>query len=239
MDQIQIEKTARGVLAGIAARFTERHEYRSVQEEEFKHLDLGYYRRFRLKFEGIGFRYLGDVENVTLRETDGAMIHPVMIRSLVSDDGAICLALYHPKLRSLWIRILLFVLRKSIKKIADFETEFSDGHFVVTSNAAAAGAISSPPQIMNHFCPAGSDPFEVLRIHKERIMEYSEKSGASPKTVDSLLASRDMQHRLQSLKAVYRGEIGGVTLDELNAMSPGTKEVNEKVWEEIERLKNQ
>jgi hypothetical protein len=48
-----------------------------------------------------------------------------------------------------------------------------------------------------------------------------------------------MQHRLQSLKAVYRGEIGGVTLDELNAMSPGTKEVNEKVWEEIERLKNQ
>lgn len=235
MSQQEYERAAKEILAGIAARYIKKHEYRSVQESEFPHLDLGYYRKFRLKFEAKGFRLIGDFEDLTLRETDGNMVYPVMIRSMVSGDGSISLGLYHPKLRSLWIRLILFLMRKRIGKVADFETEFSDGRFLATSNSATAGAMSSPPQILVHFCPTGTDPLEVYSLHQARIEEYASQTGASPIIIENELMMIDMQHRIEALKAAYRGEIGGITREELDAISPGTKETNDEVWREIER----
>lgn len=214
------QKSAREILAIIEATYQATHDYQLVSASAFKHLDLAFYERTTALFVKQGFRVLADVEDKTITNTPGTVLMPVMVRALISKDGTVMCSLYHPRIGPLIPRLLLWVLRKLPGKVVDMETEFSDGSFVATSNATGAAAMELPALISAEYLPMNTTPFAVQQRHTQRVTEHlAQRPGVTARVITThteLLAS---QNRMNALKAAHRGEIGGVTRDELDKLS--------------------
>lgn len=234
-----IQQAASRILDIIENTYQSTHRYVSANPRDFSHLDLKWYDATARLLNGNGFRSLADVEDKTITESPGTVLSAIMLRCMVSRDGTITSALYHPHLRSFWLRLMLRLTGKLPKHVTDFETELTDGSFVATSNAASAAKIATPPMLRAEFLAAGTPPLEVLQRHRQRVAEVL---AANPnvtarvvRTHADMLAS---QHRQNALKAAYRGELGGITREELDALSNRwSKRVVPAVHEEIAREK--
>ncbi len=78
---------ARKIKDNLEATYAPAHEYRVVKAEEFPWVDLRFYDRAASELEGLGFRRLGDVENLTLTRANPSL--RTFIRILASPDGAV------------------------------------------------------------------------------------------------------------------------------------------------------
>jgi hypothetical protein len=214
------EKAARDILAMLEHTYQPTHQYVRVQPSAFPHLDVRWYEATTRELASKGFRHLADVEDKTITATPGGVLRPVLLRSLISRDGTVMSALYHPRLKPLWLRLLMWLLRKTPGKVTDMESEFTDASFVVTSNAAAAAALDAPALISSEFLPTTASTLEVLTRHTARVAAHlAERPGVSARVVtthDEYVAS---QNRMNALKAAFRGQIGGVTKEELERLS--------------------
>ena len=214
------ERAATEILATIEATYQATHDYVVVDATAFGHLDQRFYERTARVLSVEGFRRLADVEDRTITASPGGVLMPVMIRSMLSKDGAIVASLYHPRIKPRLIRLLLWVLRKLPAKVVDMETEFDDGSFVVTSNAASAAAIDLPSLISATYMPAHATVLGVLQKHIARVTAHAAtRPGIHAKkfrTHSDVLAS---QNRMNAIKAAFRGEVGGVTKEELDRLA--------------------
>lgn len=226
---------AREILENIRATYVPTHRFESVRLEDFSHVDRRFYENTRTDLEREGFLHLEDAEDVTLAGAKGNVFKRVPIRCLVSGDGTIMAGLYHPKLKSLWLRFLLFVLGKRIDRIVDFETEFADGSFVCTSNAFSASAMQLPPLIDALYLPARTPWSVCLAQHRERVARHHLASSAGVVRIRSIADLRASQNRMNALKAAHRGELQGITLAELEKLSP-SKHLAREVHAQIQRL---
>ena len=225
------------ILGRIEAVYVPTHRYVTVNARDFGHLDLAYYDKVQRYLESQGFRWIGDKENLTLSEAPGGIFHRVLIRVLVSADGKICAALYHPKIKSGWLRIRRFIRGKRLGRVVDFASEFSDGSFSITSNAAVAGKMSLPKQIRSEFLVRDTPAETVLIRHRAKLAVQTQAPDVHHRLVQSYDESIAMQNRMNALKSAHRGEIGGITREELDAISPEHPEVVERVHQEIEILR--
>ncbi len=231
-----IVKGARDILAQIEATYVPEHEYVSVRESDYGHLDLGFYRRGRASLEAEGFVFLEDSEDLTLAKVPGQPFQPVMIRALASGDGSIMAGLYHPKARAWWMRLLLWVTRQKLGPTADLETEFSDGSFVCTTNAAMAAALDSPALIATETLPAGTSVERLLARHRERVAAWLARGGGIvARRVTGISELRAAQNRMNGIKAAHRGKIGGITREELERLSRGKEALAAEVHAEVRR----
>jgi len=231
-----IVKGAREILARIEASYVPEHDYVAVRETDFGHLDLDFYRRVRAMLETEGFLFLEDCEDLTLAKAPGQPFKPVMIRVLASGDGTIMAGLYHPKPRTWWMRLLLWLLRQKLGPTVDMETEFSDGSFLCTSNAIGAAAMDSPALIDVEYQPAGTPPERVLARHRERVAaRLARGDGVVPRRAGSIAEVRAAQNRMNGIKAAHRGKIGGITREELERLSRGNTELAAQVHAEVLR----
>lgn len=219
------EKTAANMAASIK-KFTEeiyvpRHEYQPVDPRNFRHLDLHYYDSVRDALLAQGCHGLGNVENVTLKNSSNDP--RTFIRSLASPGRDIALSLYQPKPK-FWIRLILWIFRIKIGRIFDCESEFSDGTFLVTSNAAAAAPMKLPPNFDSKFFP-WETPFDtVLQAHRQRIQAFlTAHPGVNPIRFPTLDDVLQMQHRQQAAKAAFRKSIGFVNEEELKKLGMDPK----------------
>jgi hypothetical protein len=214
------EKAAREILATLEATYQPSHRYVRARAEDFRHLDIGFYDRTARLLASQGYRPLADVEDKTITETPGTVLSAILVRTMLSRDGTVMVALYHPHIRSFWLRAMLWLLRKLPAKVTDMETECSDGSFVVTSNAASAAALEPPPLIATEYLAAGAAPLEVQGRHAARVAEHlAARPGVSARVItthDELVAS---QNRMNALKAAHRGELGAITREELERLS--------------------
>jgi hypothetical protein len=193
-----------------------KHEYCPVEPRSFPHLDLTYYESLRAHLVNQGCIYLGDYQNITLLRIT---IHlPTFIRVLVTPDNATSIGVYHIKPK-LWPRLLLLLLRIKVGRIIDFETELSNGGYIVTSNAAQASKLNPPPGFHMKYFPAETDPQLVFNAHRERL---AGSLLANPQIAFTKMETAgqvfDMQRRMQAAKAAFRKSIGYVTADELQRM---------------------
>ncbi|MDZ7630348.1 MAG: hypothetical protein U5K74_03025 [Gemmatimonadaceae bacterium] len=167
-----------------------------------------------------GFTRLADVEDTTITSAPGGVLMPVLIRTLLSRDGTVMAALYHPRIKPLLVRVLLWLLRRSPGKVVDMETECSDGSFVVTSNAVTAEAIDLPALISAEYQPAKTSAFSLHSRHVTRVAEHlAQRTGVTAKVItthEELVAS---QNRMNAIKAAYRGDVGGITREELDRLA--------------------
>jgi hypothetical protein len=214
------EKAARDILATIEATYVPMHDYAVVDPAQFRHLDLQFYDRTAAMLCANGFRVVANVEDRTISNSPGTVLDRIMIRSLISRDGTVMASCYHPRIRNLLIRALLWLLRKLPGKVVDMETECTDGSFVLTSNALGAEVMTMPAILSVEFHPYSTGAHRILQRHTARVAEHlAQRSGVRAKvfaTHDDVIAS---QNRLNAIKAAYRGEIGGITQAELEQLS--------------------
>ncbi len=215
-----VENAAHQLLAVIEASYRPTHHYVAVKASSFRHLDIAYYEKATRLLTARGFRVLADVEDTTITATPGGVLMPVMIRSLLSKDGTVMAALYHPRIKPLLLRCLFWVMRKSPGKVVDMESEFSDGSFVVTTNAASAAAIALPALIAAEYLPRTARVHDVHQRHAERVAAHrQQRSGVTARSIrthDELIAS---QNRMNAIKAAFRGEISAITQEEVDQLA--------------------
>jgi hypothetical protein len=230
------EKAAHDILATIEATYQPTHHYVPVDPRAFRHLDQAFYDRTARLLASKGFRTLADVEDTTITATPGTVLMPVMIRTLLSRDGTIMAALYHPKIRSLFLRALIWVLRKSPGKIIDMETECSDGSFVVTSNAIGAAALTLPTLISVEYLATKSTVHEIHQRHTRRVAAHLDaRTGVRARVITTHAELVASQNRMNAIKAAHRGEIGGVTREELEQLAILPATPTDAVYAALER----
>ena len=203
-------QAAHAILATIEASYQPTHDYVRVEAQRFRHLDLHFYERTMRLLSAKGFQLVADVEDRTISNAPRGVLMRVLLRTMLSRDGTVMAALYHPRVKALRLRMLLWVLRRLPKPVVDMETEFADGSFVVTSNAAGAAAIGMPALISARYLPAGTSVHEVHQVHQARMTEHlAARPGLTARvlrTHEEMVAS---QNRMNAIKAAYRTEVGG------------------------------
>ena len=214
------ERAAKEILATIEASYAAGHDYVVVDPQSFRHLDLVFYERTAKVLSVEGFRRVADVEDRTITAAPGSVLMPVLIRSMLSKDGAIMTAMYYPRIKPPGVRFLLWMLGKLPGKVIDMETEFQDGSFVLTSNAAGAAAIDLPTLISAEHMPAKSSVLGVLQRHIVRVTAHAAaRPGVSSKKIATLAELLASQNRMNAIRAAFRGEIGGITKEELDRLA--------------------
>jgi hypothetical protein len=230
------EKGAARILAGIEAVYVPAHQYQPASPEDFRHLDLKFYGSTLNELSKSGYSHLADVEDSTISSAPSVMKR-IMIRSMLSADGTIMASAYDPKLKFIWW-LLLWVLRKVPRPVVDFETEYADGAFLVTSNAAIAAMISSPPMVLSEYLPASTPISAVMSAHAQRMSAYTSVTGATAKVISTHAELVRSQNRMNALKAAYRKELGGISAEELETLFSGRPDIAAKVHQKVIKLRN-
>jgi len=198
------------------------HEYREVSLEGFPHLDHGYYRRTAEALEALGFRRLGDVEDVTSSASGIAL--PTLIRTMVSGDGKTVAGICWVKVPGP-VGLLLRLMGYNPAWSVDLETPLDNGHFLLTSNAQV-GALDWPPEIHSEFMPRDTEPRDLWARHGARLVELERREPPvrGLVTVD-LAESIRYQHQIEEIKARFRRKRPGlVSAQEMERLAgPGQK----------------
>jgi hypothetical protein len=230
------EQAARDILATIEATYQPTHNYVTVNPKSFGHLDLAFYERTARLLGCNGFRTVGDVENKTITNAPNAVLMPVLLRTMLSRDGTIMVTLYHPRITKPGLRLLLWLVGKRPGKVVDMETEFTDGSFVVTSNAAKAGALTLPPLISAEYLASGLTALGVFHRHAARVSAHLlDRPGVRARVMASQVELLASQNRMNAIKAAFRGELGGVTREELETLSMFGKGIAGQVHDAVVR----
>jgi hypothetical protein len=193
------------------------HEYRRVGPEAFNGLDLGFYERTTAALESLGFRYLGDVEDVSIAD-----VWPrtqAILRVMVGEAGTTNVAVYHARFFGA-VRLLQTVrLLPGKLLMIDVSSELDSGTHVATGNTLKADTTAPFPRHSKRRYPRDTPPDELLRLHREHLREaLAAEPGARPlrfETLEDVLAS---QNRSELIKAAHQKGIGYINEAELKAV---------------------
>lgn len=232
----RMRKGARKTIDLMKKMYCGAHEYREVNPVEFPQLDHEFYRQTQAELEKAGFRYLADIEDVTVARANPNFY--TFLRSMIGDDGTIMASIYDARVRGL-MRLLQFSgLLPHDMRIIDLETEFDDGSFVTLSTATLAGRMNHPPQIKNHYLPTGTPVPQLLDEHRRLIADYmQEHPELQPRRHATHEEVREAQNRMNEIKSQYRAGIGYMAPGELEQIaSPGQKTTASELAKEVEKL---
>jgi len=214
--------------------YSQPHEYKAVEARQFSGLDLKYYDDTAAALESEGFTRLGDMENLTLTQ-----IYPHMrtfTRYMSGCDGTVFVAIFQIKPRG-WKSILSGTASKNLRTI-NFQTEFSDGHYISSSNAGSAAKLSAPPQVQALRFEKETPVPEILMAHLRAVAGYAQNHpDAHLSVVDSQDEAMAFQNRYHAMQCAYRqGLKTPVTAQEMRDIA-GTerREAGEKVMAEMEK----
>lgn len=195
-------------------------QYVSVKAEDFKNVDLSFYDSVRHGFEGRGFVYLDDQQNVTLCKQSGVK---TFLRYLLGPDNSTMAAIYH------------FNRGSRSLKIVDVETWFSDGCFVCTSNAEMAAKLDTPPEIGALRMASETTWETLLETHQGRVAEYlASHPGVKPVQLNGMADIRRAQEAQQRIKAAFRKKTG-LSKTELERIAGGPSPVVDRIHDELEK----
>jgi hypothetical protein len=177
------------------------HQFETVDASQYRELDYAFYEEGRLVLETHGYRFLADREDLTFRRQHGLRIP---LRLLLSRDGGTVAALYH--LRQRWY---LRALGVKDSKVIDLQTRFTNGEWLLTSNAQAAGALDQPPGVDGIYLTADTFLETVIESHTKRVAVYLAKQIDVHPVVSATLEDVDrLNAELDRRKADHRRHQG-------------------------------
>ncbi len=247
-----IRQAAQRILANMQYTFgSGGFTYLPAREPDFRHLDLGAYRRFQSDHETQRFRHLCDMEIAEITASPTTLVARTFIRCMASMHGTVVGEYYQVRPRmSRLLRLLLrglvngrwvdspkfFFRTLKTKHCVGYTTELSNGHFLTTSNAQSAGNIESPPTIDSEFHPYGTPGRIVMERHFERLKALLQASpGLGPHRLSSEDELLESWRRMKRQKDAFRAAKQWVSQPELEKMSSGHPELAAAVYEEIRR----
>lgn len=207
----------RALRARLDAVYGEPHELARVDPEAFPEADLEFYERAKQELEARGYKFLADVEDLTM-----SRIYPqnrTFLRLFVDAGGMIRASAYHLHPRGVVISLLQLVqLFPRHLRVLELVTEIQ-GTFLVTSNTHGVDRLEPPPEAKPERLPVGTSIGEVILTHEKRITEllrkYPERSPVTFESYDDILASMARAHVAM---ARHRQRVGGLSRDELERL---------------------
>ena len=169
-------------------------QHRPAVAADFAALDRDWYQATTAALVAVGYRHLGDVVNQTMAEAAG---RPTVLRVLASADGTTAAAVYHVRLPT------------GSDRVVEFDTELTDGTFVVTGNSADEDLITPTPAIRRHRELADTPPGELVRAHAANL---AGRDVIPVRTLADVLAAHARQYRL---KAAHRKSVNAPAGDDV------------------------
>lgn len=202
------------------------HEYATVDARQFKHLDLEFYEQSQLLLETHGYRFLADQENLTARRIGGGRSP---IRMMVSGDGVTAAAMFH--IRPSWFWRCWGV---QDSRVLDLESQFSNGEWIVTSNAQSAGALEQPPEVDAVHLSKDTCFETLIESHGKRVASYLNKHpGVEPVRMETLEDVHRMTAELTRVRAEHRRQTGLTNIELERISRSGPSEAMDIVHEGI------
>lgn len=245
-----VSEAAKTVLEIMKRQYQSSYTIVPVVEKDFSHLDLSRYHAFRAGMEAGNFAFMSDLEILEVSQSPTSVIARTMIRSMLSRDGTINAGYYQIKPHlGRRLKLLLkglknlrlidapksFLKSLGTKNYFDFETELSDGTFLVTTNIQPT--ISNPPTVETHYLPYATPASAMLQFHQQQLEETLKKHATiSPKPMSGLQDILAMQKRQRDQKTAYRATVQWITQSELQKMSGGNPELANAIFNDIQKL---
>lgn len=192
------------------------HEYRRVTAQAFEGLDVDFYESNRTRLETLGFRYLGDVENVTVRAAWPRS--QAVLRVMVGDGGTVMAAMYHLRFFGSIRFLQLLGLMPKLLTI-DLESELSNGGFVCTSNTMNSDTTAPFPGISKRRFPADTPVEALLEAHRIHLRDaLAAAPELQPRYFASLEDVLESQNRQEKMKSAHKKRIGSIDERELKSV---------------------
>ena len=203
--------------ARLDAVYGEPHELVRVSPAAFPEADLDFYDRVRKELEGRKYRWIADVEDLTM-----SRIYPqnrTFLRLFVDAGGMIRASAYHLHPRGVVISLLQLVqLFPRHLRVVELVSEIQ-GTFLVTSNTHGVDRLEPPPEAKVDRMPLTSSIADVVTRHESRITEllraHPERSPRTFETFEEILSSMARAHVAM---ARHRQKVGGLSRDELERL---------------------
>jgi len=207
-----ISGAAKGILDINKAMYSEIHEYRPAEDEDFEGLDRSFYDGTRDLLAAQGFTHLGDIVDATIEEkTD----HATPIRVLNAPGGTTQASLYHFKLPKMH-----GPLGDTPRLMIDVTTEFSDGSFLMTSNTQGSDLMTPPPLITRKHFPLGTPVTDVIAAHEaEKQTILASKPGVTAVVMTTIEQVITSEKRQQAIKNAFRQGIGFADPEEVKRIT--------------------
>jgi hypothetical protein len=203
--------------ARLDAVYGEPHELVRVSPAAFPEADLDFYDRARHELEARRYRWIADVEDLTMTR-----IYPqnrTFLRLFVDAGGMVRASAYHLHPRGVVISLLQLVqLFPRHLRVLELVSEIQ-GTFLVTSNTHGVDRLEPPPEARVERMPLGTPLAEIVARHEVRITEllraHPARTPVSFESLDDLLASMARAHVMM---ARHRQKVGGLSRDELERL---------------------
>ncbi len=231
---MQTRKIAQDILDTIRNNLYQSHQFRPANLANFSHLCRKFYTTSTDIMEAKGFYYSCDMENLSLK------VHqPVprnFTRFLVNPNQDIQCAIYQIKPKFPWsLMIPLFGMGPS--KVIEFETEFSDGSFIISTLAGERSSPGEPDSINRYHFPKHISAPELYEIHKETVEEQLILNPAISTvriiSYDDLVASRNRQVKTIFLHLKNQG---WVSKQYLYKQLGRKKELADEIYREVKMI---
>jgi hypothetical protein len=246
-----VREIAEQLVAG-RSRKPEQREPVIASASDFAPLDRRAYDRFRSQLTDAGYQHVADYRvDGTYGDADSRRYWPVVVRCMLSADGAVCANYYQmrPKIMDNLIALTGRALRGGLGRtsVAKLWRSFATDHdycfeseigttFVGTSTTVEASAFTSPAEVSMHFFPRGTSLTSVRVAHESRVRGAIARGLAQPTRMTSLQESQAMEGRCEAAKHAHRAKIGWVTQDELYAILPENRVMAEAIYREVELI---
>jgi hypothetical protein len=203
--------------ARLDAVYGEPHELVRVSPAAFPEADLDFYDRARKELEARKYRWIADVEDLTM-----SRIYPqnrTFLRLFVDAGGMIRASAYHLHPRGVVISLLQLVqLFPRHLRVIELVSEIQ-GSYLVTSNTHGVDRLEPPPEAKVERMPLATSIADVVTRHEARITEllraHPERSPRTFETFEEILASMARAHITM---ARHRQKVGGLSRDELERL---------------------
>ena len=215
--------------------FSAGHEFASARADEFD-LDLDYYNLKQTELESEGFRWVDDLEDLTL--TRSCPETRTFQRVMVTPEGKCRASISHLRPRGWFVKALvLFKLIPGDIYALEVSTEMNAGLTLSTTNLKGVHSLDLPPQLDVLALEAETPTRELVYVHRERIEKFLTENpdqGFHPATErEQLIAAAQ---RVLMLCERFRKE-KGYSVEELSRVSGplASKKTVEQLSEEINK----
>jgi hypothetical protein len=179
-----------GASSWMAAAYAQPHQLVQVSAASFDQADLDFYDRARRDLEEAGFRWISDLEDLSLTRLSPET--RTFMRVFVDRGGMIRAAVYHVRPRGI-VMLLQAVLRIPRElHVIELVSEIGQ-QFLSTSNTRNIDRLDTPPEILADRLPPNTPFAEVVAAHSkrlaERIRNNPEKLPVHLETLEDVLAS--------------------------------------------------
>ena len=201
------------------ALFSGEHEYREVAPTDFPYADVGFYDRVQKELEGLGFRKLADLEDLTL-----SRVYPetrTFVRVMIDDAALIRAGAFHLRPRGglTGLFSVLGVIPRHVH-VLELVSELPRGRFLITAPTRGLDRLDPPPEVRIDRLAPGTSTRELVEHHRRRIQEHLRANVAhTPVSMDGLDAVIASVQRGHVAASNHRQRIGRLSKDELERMT--------------------